>query len=47
MMLTVPNTLGLFESDVGRVAAVVHDAGGLMYYDGANMNALLGKARPG
>ena len=47
MMLTVPNTLGLFESDVGRVAQVVHDAGGLMYYDGANMNALLGKARPG
>ena len=47
MMLTVPNTLGLFESDVGKVAEVVHDAGGLMYYDGANMNALLGKARPG
>jgi len=47
MMLTVPNTLGLFESDVGKIAKVVHDAGGLMYYDGANMNALLGKARPG
>jgi glycine dehydrogenase subunit 2 len=47
MMLTVPNTLGLFESDIGRVAKVVHDAGGLMYYDGANMNALLGKTRPG
>jgi len=47
MMLTVPNTLGLFESDVGEVSKAVHDAGGLMYYDGANMNALLGKARPG
>lgn len=47
MMLTVPNTLGLFESEVGEVSKVVHDAGGLMYYDGANMNALLGKARPG
>jgi glycine dehydrogenase subunit 2 len=47
MMLTVPNTLGLFEGDVGEVSRVVHEAGGLMYYDGANMNALLGKARPG
>jgi glycine dehydrogenase subunit 2 len=47
MMMTVPNTLGLFESDVGKVSKVVHDAGGLMYYDGANMNAMLGKARPG
>jgi glycine dehydrogenase subunit 2 len=47
MMLTVPNTLGLFESEVKEVARAVHDAGGLMYYDGANMNALLGKARPG
>ncbi len=47
MMLTVPNTLGLFESEVSDVSRVVHDAGGLMYYDGANMNALLGKARPG
>jgi glycine dehydrogenase subunit 2 len=47
MMLTVPNTLGLFESDVGKAAGIIHDAGGLMYYDGANMNALLGKARPG
>ena len=47
MMLTVPNTLGLFESDVGKIASMIHDEGGLMYYDGANMNALLGKARPG
>jgi glycine dehydrogenase subunit 2 len=47
MMFTVPNTLGLFESEVVEVCQAVHDAGGLMYYDGANMNALLGKARPG
>jgi glycine dehydrogenase subunit 2 len=47
MMLTVPNTLGLFESEVVEVCEAVHDAGGLMYYDGANMNALLGKSRPG
>ncbi|MGP8125487.1 MAG: aminomethyl-transferring glycine dehydrogenase subunit GcvPB [Nitrososphaerales archaeon] len=47
MMLTVPNTLGLFESEVSEVSETIHDAGGLMYYDGANMNALLGRARPG
>ena len=47
MMFTVPNTLGLFESEVAEVSAAVHSAGGLMYYDGANMNALLGRARPG
>ncbi|HXY56239.1 MAG TPA: aminomethyl-transferring glycine dehydrogenase subunit GcvPB [Nitrososphaerales archaeon] len=47
MMFTVPNTLGLFESEVAEVCQAVHGAGGLMYYDGANMNALLGKARPG
>ena len=47
MMFTVPNTLGLFESEVAEVCDAVHDAGGLMYYDGANMNALLGRARPG
>jgi glycine cleavage system P protein (glycine dehydrogenase) subunit 2 len=47
MMFTVPNTLGLFESEVVDVCKAVHAAGGLMYYDGANMNALLGKARPG
>jgi glycine cleavage system P protein (glycine dehydrogenase) subunit 2 len=47
MMLTVPNTLGLFEPDVAEISRAVHDAGGMMYYDGANMNALLGKARPG
>jgi glycine dehydrogenase subunit 2 len=47
MMFTVPNTLGLFEGEVEEVCAAVHNAGGLMYYDGANMNALLGRARPG
>jgi len=47
MMFTVPNTLGLFESEVAEVCDAVHGAGGLMYYDGANMNALLGRARPG
>ena len=47
MMFTVPNTLGLFESEVAEVCQAVHEAGGLMYYDGANMNALLGRARPG
>jgi glycine dehydrogenase subunit 2 len=47
LMLTNPNTLGLFERDIEEVADIVHDAGGLLYYDGANLNALLGRARPG
>jgi glycine dehydrogenase subunit 2 len=47
MMLTNPNTLGLFEERVEEIAALVHARGGLMYGDGANMNALLGVARPG
>ncbi|MFP4174346.1 MAG: aminomethyl-transferring glycine dehydrogenase subunit GcvPB [Halobacteriales archaeon] len=47
LMLTNPNTLGLFERDVNEIADIVHDAGGLLYYDGANLNALLGRARPG
>ncbi|WP_018259163.1 aminomethyl-transferring glycine dehydrogenase subunit GcvPB [Halomicrobium katesii] len=47
LMLTNPNTLGLFERDIEAIAAIVHDAGGLLYYDGANLNALLGRARPG
>ncbi|MFB6112748.1 MAG: aminomethyl-transferring glycine dehydrogenase subunit GcvPB [Halodesulfurarchaeum sp.] len=46
-MLTNPNTLGLFERDIGDIADIVHDASGLVYYDGANLNALLGRARPG
>jgi len=47
LMLTNPNTLGLFERDIEEIADIVHDAGGLLYYDGANLNSLLGKARPG
>jgi glycine dehydrogenase subunit 2 len=47
MMLTVPNTLGLFEKEIIQVTKMVHEEQGLMYYDGANMNALLGRARPG
>jgi glycine dehydrogenase subunit 2 len=46
-MLTNPNTLGLFETDIEKIAAVVHDCGGLLYMDGANLNALLGLVRPG
>ncbi len=47
IMLTNPNTLGLFEKDIKDIAALVHEAGGLLYYDGANMNALTGMVRPG
>ncbi|MFB6354739.1 MAG: aminomethyl-transferring glycine dehydrogenase subunit GcvPB, partial [Halobacteriales archaeon] len=47
LMLTNPNTLGLFEREIEDFADVVHDVGGLLYYDGANLNALLGRARPG
>jgi glycine dehydrogenase subunit 2 len=47
IMLTNPNTLGLFEEDISEVAELVHDAGGLLYYDGANLNAVMGKSRPG
>ena len=47
LMLTNPNTVGLFERDIEEIAEIVHDAGGLLYYDGANLNALLGRARPG
>jgi glycine dehydrogenase subunit 2 len=46
-MLTNPNTLGLFERNISEICRVVHDAGGLVYMDGANMNALVGIARPG
>lgn len=47
LMLTNPNTLGLFETGIGEIARLVHEAGGLLYYDGANLNPLLGRARPG
>src|SRR2546429_9915632 len=46
-MLTNPSTLGLFERRIEEVARIVHQAGGLLYYDGANLNAILGKVRPG
>jgi len=47
LMLTNPSTLGLFESNIEEIAELIHGAGGLLYYDGANMNAIMGKARPG
>ncbi len=47
LMLTNPNTLGLFERNIQEICRIVHDAGGLVYMDGANMNALVGVARPG
>ena len=47
LMMTNPSTCGLFERKIGDIARIVHDAGGLLYYDGANLNAILGKAKPG
>lgn len=47
LMLTNPNTLGLFEREIKEIADIVHEAGGLLYYDGANANAILGHVRPG
>ena len=47
IMMTNPNTLGLFEKDIKEIAALVHECGGLLYYDGANMNPLVGVVRPG
>lgn len=47
IMLTNPSTLGVFERDIAEVARRVHQAGGLLYYDGANLNAILGKVKPG
>ncbi len=46
-MLTNPNTLGIFESEIIEISKMVHKAGALLYYDGANINAIMGKARPG
>ncbi|HLR01340.1 MAG TPA: aminomethyl-transferring glycine dehydrogenase subunit GcvPB [Virgibacillus sp.] len=46
-MLTNPNTLGLFEKDIKEIASIVHGAGGKLYYDGANLNAIMGYTRPG
>lgn len=47
IMMTNPNTLGMFETEILKIAELVHEAGGLLYYDGANLNPLLGKVRPG
>ena len=47
MMMTNPNTLGLFETQIPAIAKLIHDCGGLMYYDGANLNPMLGACRPG
>ena len=47
MMMTNPNTLGMFERDIPEIARLVHECGGLMYYDGANLNPMLGACRPG
>jgi glycine dehydrogenase subunit 2 len=47
IMMTNPNTLGLFEEDILEISRAIHEAGGLLYYDGANLNAIVGKVRPG
>ncbi|MHA1135417.1 MAG: aminomethyl-transferring glycine dehydrogenase subunit GcvPB [Candidatus Thorarchaeota archaeon] len=47
LMLTNPNTIGVFEKDIEEITGIVHDAGGLVYYDGANFNAIMHKVRPG
>jgi len=47
LMITCPNTHGVFNPDIGKIAKMVHDVDGLMYYDGANLNAVLGRCRPG
>ncbi|MCK4870800.1 MAG: aminomethyl-transferring glycine dehydrogenase subunit GcvPB [Gammaproteobacteria bacterium] len=47
IMLTNPSTLGVFERQITKISKMIHDVGGLLYYDGANLNAILGKARPG
>jgi glycine dehydrogenase subunit 2 len=47
LMLTNPNTLGLFDENIAEIASIVHDAGGTLYYDGANLNAIMGHTRPG
>jgi glycine dehydrogenase subunit 2 len=47
LMMTNPSTCGVFERQIEQIAKIVHDAGGLLYYDGANLNAILGKVKPG
>jgi glycine dehydrogenase subunit 2 len=47
LMLTNPNTLGLYEENIQEIAKIIHDSGGLLHYDGANLNAMMGRIRPG
>ena len=47
LMITNPNTLGIFDHDIMEITSIVHESGGLLYYDGANLNAIIGKAKPG
>lgn len=47
MMMTCPDTLGIFNSDIDKISKMIHDVDGIMYYDGANLNAILGRCRPG
>ncbi|MFL5872901.1 MAG: aminomethyl-transferring glycine dehydrogenase subunit GcvPB [Solirubrobacterales bacterium] len=47
LMLTNPNTLGVFDENIAEIASLIHEAGGTLYYDGANLNAVMGKSRPG
>jgi len=47
LMITNPNTLGIFERNIEKIVQIIHDVGGLLYYDGANLNAIMGKVRPG
>lgn len=47
IMLTVPNTLGIFEADILKISEIIHKAGGFFYFDGANLNSIVGRARPG
>ena len=47
LMLTNPNTLGVFDENIAEIASLVHDVGGTLYYDGANLNAIMGRSRPG
>ena len=47
LMLTNPNTIGIFDNNISEIAGMVHEVGGQMYYDGANLNAIMGKCRPG
>jgi len=47
LMITNPNTLGIFEREILEITRIVHEAGGLLYYDGANLNAIMGRAKPG